>query len=107
MCNAIVFSMGNRKGDRSIMFCHRLDEGFEFLCDHMNVISCLWVGCFVTDDGFAEGDGVVDLGLGRVYCLKNRDFDSFNLGGGRGKAREVFLDLTRCGVSFLLVNISF
>ena len=107
MRNAIVFSMGNGKGDGSIMFCHCLDEGFEVLRDHMDVVSCLWVGRFVTEDGFAEGDGVVDLGLGRMYCLKNRDSNSFNLGRGRGEAREVFLNLTGCRVGSLLANIPF
>ena len=89
------------------MFRHRLDEGLEFFCDHMNVISCFWVGRFVTDDGFAKSDGVVDLGLGRVYCLKDRDPDPFSLGRGRGEAREVFLDLTGCRGGFLLANIPF
>ena len=103
----IVLSMGNGKGDRSIMFRHCLNEGFEFFCDHMNVVSCLWVSCFVTDDGFAEGNGVVNLGLGRVCRFKDRDSNSFNLGGGGGEAREVFLDLTGRGVGFLLVNIPF
>ena len=67
----IVLPMGNGKGDGSIMFRHCLDEGFKFFCDHMNVISCLWVGRFVTDDGFAEGNGVVNLRLGRMYCFKD------------------------------------
>ena len=71
MCDAVVLSMGDGERDRSVMFSHRLDEGFKVFCDHVDVVSCLWVGCFVTDDGFAEGDGVVDLGLGRVYCLED------------------------------------
>ena len=71
MCDTIVLSMGNGKGDRSIMFCHRLDESFESFCDHINVISCFSVSRFVTVDGFAEGNGVVDLGLGRVYRFKD------------------------------------
>ena len=69
--DVIVLPMGNGKGDRSIMFCHHLNEGFKSLRDHMNVISCFWVDRFVTDDGFTEGNGVVDLGLGRVYRFKD------------------------------------
>ena len=105
--DAIVLLMGSGKGNRSVMFRHCLDEGFEFFCDHMNVIGCLWVSHFVTDDGFAEGNSVVNLRLGRVYRFKDLNSNSFNLGGGRGKAREVFLDLTGCRVGFLLANISF
>ena len=71
MRNTIVLSMGNGKGDRSIVFRHRLDEGFKVFCDHMNVISCLWVDRFVADDGFTEGNGVVNLGLGGMYCFKD------------------------------------
>ena len=67
VCDAIVLSIGDGKGDRSIMFRHRFDEGFKVFCDHINVVSCLWVVRLITDDGFAEGNGVVNLGLGRVY----------------------------------------
>ena len=71
MCNAIVLLVGDGEGNRSIMLSHHFDEGLKSFCDHIDVIICLWVGCFVTDDSFAESDGVVDLGLGRVYCLKD------------------------------------
>ena len=67
----IVLLMGNGKGDRSIVLCHRLDEGFEIFRDHINMVSCLWVGRFVTDDGFTEGNGVVNLGLGRMYRFED------------------------------------
>ena len=107
VCDAIVFSVCDRERDRSIVFSHRLDEGFKSFRNHIDVVICCWVGCFVAGDGFAKSDGVIDLGLGRVYCLKDRDSNTFNLGRGRGKAREVFLDLTGCRVGFLLVNISF
>ena len=53
------------------MLRHCLDEGFESFRDHINVISSYWVGRFVTEDGFTEGNGVVDLGLGRVYRFKD------------------------------------
>ena len=99
--------MGNGKGDGSIVFCHCSNKGFEVFRDHINMVICVWIGRFVTDDGFTKSDGVVDLGLGGVYCLKDRDPDSFSLGRGRGEAREVFLDLTGCRVGFLLVNIPF
>ena len=107
MRDAIVLLVRDRERDGSIVFSHCLDEGFKVFCDHIDVVIYRWVGCFVADDGFAKGDGVVNLGLGRVYCLKDRDSNSFNLGRGRGEAREVFLDLTGCRVGFLLVNISF
>ena len=94
MSDAIVFLVRDREGNGSIVSSHCLDEGFKVFCDHIDVVVSRWVGCFVADDGFAKSDGVVDLGLGRVYCFKDRDPDSFNLGGGRGEAREVFLDLT-------------
>ena len=103
----IVLLVRDREGNRSIMLSHRFDEGLKPFCDHIDVIICFWVGHFVADDCFAKGDGVVDLGLARMYCLKDRDSDSFNLGGGRGEAREVFLDLTGCSGGFLLVNIPF
>ena len=69
MCDAVVLLMSDGEGDSSIVFSHRLDEGLESFCDHGNVI--VWVGCFVADDGFAEGNGVVNLGLGRVYCFED------------------------------------
>ena len=71
MCDAVVLLVGDREGDRSIMFGHRLDEGFKPFCDHIDVVICFWVGHFVTDNGFAKGNGVVNLGLGRMYCLKD------------------------------------
>ena len=106
MCDAIVLLVGDGEGDRSVVFSHRLDKGLKPFCDHVDMVVCFWVSHFVIDDGFAKGNGVVDLGLGRVYCLKDRDPDSFNL-GGRGEVREVFLNLTGRGVGFLLVNIPF
>ena len=69
MCDAVVLLMGNGEGDGSIVFSHRLDEGFESFRDHGDVI--VWVGGFVADDCFAEGDGVVDLGLGRMYRFED------------------------------------
>ena len=69
MCDAVVLLMSDGEGDSSIVFSHRLDEGLESFCDHRNVI--VWVGCFVADDGFAEGNGVVNLGLGRVYRFED------------------------------------
>ena len=69
MCDAVVLLMGNGERDGSIVFSHRLDEGFESFCDHGNVI--IWVGCFVADDGFAKDNGVVNLGLGRVYRFED------------------------------------
>ena len=107
VCDAIVFLVCDGERDRSIVLSHRLDEGFKVFCDYIDVVIRHRVGCFVADDGFAKSDGVVNLGLGRVYCLKDQDSDSFNLGRGRGEAREVFLDLTGCGVGFLLANIFF
>ena len=107
MCDTVVLLVGDGKGDSSIMLSHCFDEGLKPFCDHVDVIVCLWVGHFVTDDGFAEGNGLVNLGLGRVYCLKDRDSDSFNLGRGRGEAREVFLDLTGGRGGFLLVSTPF
>ena len=105
--DAIVLMVCDRETDRSIVFGHCLDEGSKVFCDHIDVVIYRWVVCFVTDDGLTKSNGVVDLGLGGVYCLKDQDSNSFNLGRGRGEVREVFLDLTRCGVGFLLVNISF
>ena len=84
-----------------------LDERLKSFCDHMNVIGVLWVSCFIIGDGFTEGNGVINLGLGGVYHFKDRDSDSFNLRRGRGEAREVLLDLTGGRVGFLLVNIPF
>ena len=107
MCDAVVLLVGDGEGDGSIMFSHRLDEGFESFCDHIDVVIRFRVGRFVTGNGFAEGDGVVNLGLGRVYRFKDCDSDSFNFRRGRGEAREVFLDLTGCRGGFLLANISF
>ena len=69
MCDAVVFLMSDGEGDSSIVFSHRLDEGFESFCDYGDVI--VWVGCFVADDGFAEGNGVVNLGLGGMYRFKD------------------------------------
>jgi len=69
VCDAVVFLMSDGEGDSSIVFSHRLDEGLESFCDHGNVI--VWVGCFVADDGFAEGNGVVNLGLGRMYRFED------------------------------------
>ena len=69
MCDAIVLLMSDREGDGSIVFSHRFNEGLESFCDHGNMI--VWVGCFVADDGFAEGDSVVNLGLGRMYRFKD------------------------------------
>ena len=89
------------------MFCHCFDEGVEHFCDHIDMVIRLWVSHFITDDGLAQGNGGINLGLGRVCCFKNYDSDSFNLRRGRGEAREVFLDLTRCRGCFLLVNIPF
>ena len=107
VCDAVVLLVCDREGDRSIVFSHCLDEGFKVLCDHIDVVIYRWVGCFVTDDGFAKHDGVVNLGLGRVYCLKDRDPDSFDLRRGRGEAREVILNLTGGGCGSCLANISF
>ena len=53
------------------MFCHCFDEHFKPFCHHIDVVICFWVGCFIIDDGFTEHDGVIDLGLGRVYCLED------------------------------------
>ena len=107
MRDAIVFLVRDGERDGSIMFSHCLDEGFKVFCDHIDVVIHRWVGCFVADNGFAKSDSVVNLGLGRMYCFKDRDPDSFNLGRGRGEAREVSLDLTGCRVGSLLVNIPF
>ena len=107
VCNAIVFLVCDGERNGSIVLSHCLDEGFKVFCDYIDVVIHRQVGCFVADDGFAKRDGVVNLGLGRVYCLKDRDPNSFNLGRGRREVREVFLDLTGCGVGFLLVNIPF
>ena len=105
MCDAVVLLVCDGERDGSIVFSHCLDEGFKVFCDHIDMVIYRWVVCFVTDDGFAKSDGVVNLGLGRMYCLKDQDSDSFNLGRERGEVREVFLDLTGCRVGFLLVNI--
>ena len=67
----IVLLVGDGKGDRPIMFRHCFNEGLESFCDHMNMIGCLWIGCFVTDDGFTEGNGVINLRLGRMYRFKD------------------------------------
>ena len=107
MRDAIVLLVCDGERDGSIVFRHCLNEGFKVFCDHIDVVIYCWVVCFVTDNGFTKRDGVVDLGLGRVYCFKDRDPNSFNLGRGRGEAREVFLDLTGCRVGSLLVNIPF
>ena len=107
MGDAVVLLVCDRERDGSIVFSHCLDEGFKVFCDHIDVVIHRWVGCFVADDGFAKSDGVVNLGLGRVYCLEDRDSDSFNLRRGRGEVREVFLDLTGCRGGFLLANIPF
>ena len=107
MCNAVIFLVGDGEGDRSVMFSHCFDKGLKPFCDHIDMVICLWVGCFVADDGFAEGNGVVDLRLGRVYHFKDQDSDSFNLGRGGGEVREVFLDLTGGRGGFLLANIPF
>ena len=107
MCDAIVLLISDRKGDRPIMFSHRLDEGLKSFGDHVDMIVCFWVGRFVTGDGSTKGNGVVNLGLGGMYRLKDGDSDSFNLRRRRGEAREVFLDLTGCRGGFLLVNILF
>ena len=103
----IVLLISDRKGDRSIVFSHCFDEGLKSFCDHINMIICLWIGRFITGDGFTEGNGVVNLGLGRMYRFKDCDSNSFNLRRGRGEAREVFLDLTGCRGGFLLANIPF
>ena len=71
MCDAVVLLMSDGEGDGSIVFSHCLDEGLESFCDHGNMIICFWVGRFIADDGFAEGNGVVILGLGRVYRFKD------------------------------------
>ena len=71
VCNAIVLLVCDRERNGSIMFSHCLDEGFKVFCDHIDVVIYRWVICFVADDGLAEGNGVVNLGLGRVYCLKD------------------------------------
>ena len=71
VCDAVILLVRDRERDRSVMFSHRLDEGFKVFCDHIDVVIYRRVGCFVTDNGFAKRDGVVNLGLGRVYCFKD------------------------------------
>ena len=71
MCDAIVLLIGDGEGDRSIMFCHCLDEGLKVFRDHVHMVSCVWIGRLVTDDGFTEGNSVVNLILGRVYRFKD------------------------------------
>ena len=71
VCDAVVLLVGDGEGNSPVVFSHRFDEGFKSFCDHINVVICFWVGCFITDDGFAKGNGVINLGLGRVYRFKD------------------------------------
>ena len=107
MCDAVILSVGDGEGNSPVMFGHRFDEGFKSFYDHRDMVVRLWVGRSVAEDGSAKGDGVINLLLGRMYCLKDRNSDSFNLRRGRGEAREVFLNLTGCRIGFLLANIPF
>ena len=61
VCNAVVLLVGDREGNSSVMLGHCFDEHLKVFCDHINVVTGFWVSGFVADDGFAKGDGVVNL----------------------------------------------
>ena len=86
--NAIIFCVGDGKGERAVSLFHGQDWGHDVIrpCIHLLVVRMV---PFVVEDGFPQGYCGVNLGVGRMSGLKYFRLEGSGFGGGRGEASEV------------------
>ena len=106
--NAIILLVGDREGNRLVMFCHRFDDSVHIFSDHVYMVVSLRVVFFVAEYRLADGNGAVDLQARRECGFEDLDSDAFDFvrRGGR-ETREVFLNLVRRRAGCLLANTPF
>ena len=86
--DAVVFRIGDGKGERTVGFFHGQDWDHDIVCPRLHLFIVRMVPS-VVEDGLAQGYCGVNLGAGRMGGFKYFRLKSGGFRGGRRKASEV------------------
>ena len=89
--DAVVFRIGDGKGERAVSFFHGQDWDHDVVCPCIHLLVVRMIP-LVVEDGLAQGHCGVDLGAGRMSGLKYFRLESSGFRGGRGEASKVCFD---------------
>ena len=91
MDDAVVFRIGDGKGEVTVGFFHGQDWDHDVVrpCIHLLVVRMIPL---VVEDGLAQGHCSVNLGAGRMSGFKYFRLEGSGFGGGRREASEICFD---------------
>ena len=96
MDDAVIFRIGDGKGERAVSFFHGQDWDHDIVCPCVHLFVVRMVP-FVVEDGLAQGHCGVNLGAGRVSELLYFCLESIRFRRGRREAGKICLDFRWSG----------